>query len=101
MTRRGLVLREEAREDVASAAAWYDAQRPGLGTDFVSEARDLFQQIAERPSCFRPVTQEVRRALLHRFPYVVYFSAAAEEVVILAVVHKRRHPDTWRQRIQP
>ena len=100
MTRR-LVLRKEAREDVASAATWYDDQEPGLGKDFVTEARQLFRQIAEHPARFRPVNPEVRQASLHRFPYAVYFSVEPEEIVILAVIHKRRHPDTWRQRLEP
>ncbi len=98
MTRR-LTLRQGVRSDLAGAASWYDDQRPGLGHDFIAEARQLFQLIADRPAQFRAVDKDVRRAQLTRFPYVVYFLVEPEELVILAVVHKRRHPDTWRQRL--
>ena len=99
MTRR-LVLREEALSDVESAASWYDDQQPGLGDDFVTEARKLFQQIAEQPARFRAVNNEVRRAPLQRFPYAAYFFVDEEQVLILTLVHKRRNPETWRLRIR-
>lgn len=99
MTRR-LVLRQEARSDLASAASWYEDQRPGLGSDLVAEARQLFQLIAAHPAQFQAVAQDVRRAQLNRFPYAVYFGVDTDEVLILAVVHKRRHPDIWRQRLE-
>lgn len=96
---RTLALRQEALSDLADAASWYDGQRPGLGRDFVTEAREAFQLIVERPAQFRAVGKAVRRAQLSRFPYVVYFLVNSEEILILAVVHKRRHPDTWKRRL--
>jgi plasmid stabilization system protein ParE len=99
VTRR-LTLRQEARSDLADAASWYEDQRPGLGSDFVAEARQLLQQVADRPAQFRAVGKDVRRAQLRRFPYIIYFLVDPEEVLILAVVHKRRHPDLWRQRLE-
>jgi plasmid stabilization system protein ParE len=99
VTRR-LVLREEALSDVESAASWYDDQQPGLGDDFVTEARKLFQQIAEQPTRFRTVSNDIRRGSLQRVPYIAYFFVDAEQVLILTVVHKRRHPETWRLRIR-
>lgn len=96
---RTLVLRQEALSDLAEAASRYDGQRPGLGHDFVAEARQLFELIVERPAQFRSVDKNVRRAQLSRFPYVVYFLVDLKQILILGVVHKRRHPDTWRQRV--
>jgi hypothetical protein len=40
----------------------------------------------------------VRRALLHQFPYGVYFLFEAEAVAILAVLHSHRNPDVWKRR---
>jgi hypothetical protein len=39
----------------------------------------------------------VRRALLHRFPYSVYYLTEQEIVAVVAVVHQRRYPDTWKR----
>jgi hypothetical protein len=40
----------------------------------------------------------VHRALLHTFPYAVYFQTSDEIVVVLAVLHLRRDPKVWRGR---
>jgi plasmid stabilization system protein ParE len=42
----------------------------------------------------------IRRILVNRFPYAVYFLSLEETVRILAVVHQRRHPDDWRRRLR-
>ncbi len=33
---------------------------------------------------------------MSRFPYGVYFAPSEEVVVVLAVLHLHRHPDTWK-----
>jgi plasmid stabilization system protein ParE len=40
----------------------------------------------------------VRRALVGRFPYAIYFRATPNEIVVLAVIHGRRHPRRWQSR---
>jgi plasmid stabilization system protein ParE len=40
----------------------------------------------------------MRRALVRRFPYAIYFRAAPDEIVVLAVIHGRRHPRHWQSR---
>ena len=50
------------------------------------------------PFQFPAIDGPVCRALLHRFPYGVYFDPTGEEVKVLAVLHLLRHPDTWKER---
>lgn len=40
---RTVRLREEADQDLAAAASWYERQRPGLGHEFLAEALAAFQ----------------------------------------------------------
>jgi plasmid stabilization system protein ParE len=40
----------------------------------------------------------VRRALLQRFPYAVYFILDDQIIVILAILHQRRDPAVWKRR---
>jgi plasmid stabilization system protein ParE len=47
---------------------------------------------------FPAVSREIRRALLQTFPYAVYFRVTDDAVIILAVLHLRRDPRTWRDR---
>ena len=98
MTKR-LLIRPEAQVDLEEAALWYEEQRPGLGEVFAGKIFDLIDQIAERPHQFPAVEPSVRRGLLRRFPYAVYFILDEEAVVIIAVLHQRRDPAVWQRRM--
>jgi plasmid stabilization system protein ParE len=97
MTRR-LIVRPAAQVDIEEAAFWYESRRPGLGGGFTDQLDQLFQRIAAGPFQFPEVGQGVRRGLLHRFPYAVYFDTSETIIAVIAVLHQHRHPDTWRQR---
>ena len=96
--RRALVVPPEAELDVEQAAFWYDDQQPGLGDRFTAKLNQLLPRIAEHPFQFPEIDRDVRRGLLQRFPYAVYFTVSEEAVTVIAVLHQQRHPDTWRLR---
>ena len=97
MSRR-LIIRPDAGADIENITDWYDEQRPGLGDRFLDGLRSLLGRITDGPRQFPEITRGVRRALLLQFPYFVYFRLAGDDVVIFAVIHQRRHPDSWRSR---
>ena len=72
MTRR-LVIQPEARIDIKDATRWYEREKPGLGRQLVAELDRLFERILQNPSQFPKVDQKIHRALLHQFPYEIYF----------------------------
>jgi toxin ParE1/3/4 len=91
-------LTEEAIRDLAEARSWYDAQRAGLGLEFIAACEAAYERIAENPQQFLMVHKRTRRALLRRFPYSVPFVAEADRIVILGVLHCKRHPKLLRRR---
>ncbi|MPZ20673.1 MAG: type II toxin-antitoxin system RelE/ParE family toxin [Luteitalea sp.] len=95
---RRLIVRPLAEVDLADAARWYDDEQAGLGAKFLSEVSRTLARIRERPLQFPIVWRGVRRALLHTFPYAVYFRASDDVIVILAVLHQRRNPKVWQRR---
>lgn len=46
--------------------------------------------ILERPASFPIVEQSVRRALVRRYPYKVFFVHEPPRIVILAILHAAR-----------
>jgi plasmid stabilization system protein ParE len=70
---RRFIVRPLAEADLEDAARWYDAERAGLSARFLSDVDRTFSRIAERPLQLPLVAGDVRRALLHTFPYAVYF----------------------------
>jgi hypothetical protein len=65
---RPLIVEPEAEADLAEAYAWYERQKPGLGSDLLLCVEAAFGAIAQRPRSFPKVTLSARRALIRRFP---------------------------------
>ena len=45
-------FRSEAASDVVLAREWYDAQRPGLGDEFVQALERVIDPISDLPEAF-------------------------------------------------
>ena len=93
-----LVLRPQAAAELLDARDWYEEQRPGLGGAFATEVDMVLSRIVQAPLAYPRVHGETRRALVRRFPYAIYFHAMPDEIVVLAVIHGRRHPRHWQSR---
>ncbi len=94
-----VVLRAEAQDDFDQAFDWYEAQRLGLGTDFAAEIQEVFDHISANPFVHGVVFQDVRKALVRRFPYCIFYQVEAAQVLILAVFHSKRDPSIWKARV--
>ena len=93
-----LEFRPEAFADVAGAFFWYEDQRLGLGTDFELELDRTLAFIVAMPAAGRVVYRTLRRALVRRFSFAVYYVLHADRVEVRGVLHTSRHPRTWRGR---
>lgn len=91
-------LRPEAEQDLADAAAWYEEQRQGLGHEFLDEVQTTLATIAETPLMYPNVHRNTRRAVIHRFPFGVYFLVESAAIVVVAVMHGSRNPHRWKNR---
>ena len=91
--KRRTFVRPEAQTDIREAARWYENREIGLGLRFLREIRASLQHISDSPLMFPVIEEEVRRALLHKFPYSIYFVNEAESVSIIAFLHQHRRPD--------
>ncbi len=98
MTGYRLVSEPGADLDVESTFQWYDNELPGLGLEFLDELRSTYDRIVHGPLKYQDLRSGVRRALLRRFPYAVYFAVAADVIVVLAVLHANRDPAEWQKR---
>lgn len=90
----------EAQAEYRAAVAWY-RERSRDAARRLAEAVDAgVLSIRERPLSW-PVWHggPARRRLLHKFPYSLFFTASAHEVVILAVAHHSRRPGYWLDRM--
>ena len=91
-------IREEAEVDLSDAAIWYEQQQPGLGHEFLDSALSLLHALPQNPLQYPAIHKNVRRALLGRFPFGIYYSVEPKHIIVYAVMHASRHPRRWRSR---
>ena len=93
-----LRLGTAAQNDVASIRDWYADSLPALDLRFQRELDRVFQQITDFPAGFPVVYKDVRRAILNRFPYAVFYHRRKDELFVLAITHHARDPLVWKNR---
>ena len=92
-----VVYRRKVGRDLARAYRWYEEQRAGLGEEFLAAVDRSFGAIEQFPEMFARVQGEVRRAILSRFPYAVFYRIDPRQVVVFTVLHTARDPKLWPQ----
>jgi plasmid stabilization system protein ParE len=90
-----LRITEAAEGDIRDAFRWYRGPSPGLGREFRASLNECLERVSRDPLLYAVIMEPVRRALLKRFPYGVFYLLEPEEVVVLGVFHARRDPAVW------
>lgn len=93
-----VVFRPQAEVEVLAARQWYEERRAGLGDEFRAAIEDTVERVSRQPESFPRVHSEMRRALVQRFPFGLYFEIIGSQIVVLGVVHGHRDPKTWKSR---
>ena len=95
---RELIIRPEAEAELGEAFEWYESRIQGLGSEFLLAIDATLAGILRNPLQHPLVHKTVRRALLRRFPYEIFFALGEHHIVILAVFHAKRNPKRWTDR---
>ena len=94
-----LIIAPEAQQDVDGAYCWYEDRRPGLGEEFLGCVDACLQEMCRMPKRHTKVHEEYRRALVRRFPYVIFYEYAGGKVTDYSIFHTSRDPKKWRNRL--
>ena len=87
-----------AELEMLDAARYYELQASGLGGDFLDKIDSAVQDIGMHPERWPVVRFNIRRRLMHRFPYALLYRIDPEEIVIQAIMHLHRRPGYWMDR---
>jgi len=98
MHNKKIIIRPEAESDIDDAYQWYESQRKGLGDNFLLCIEEALSRASRNPLIYSILYKEVRRVLIHRFPFGIFFINRENSISVLAVMHARRSPSTWKER---
>ena len=93
-----LIVRPEAEIDIREAFEWYENQEKGLGLDYFRCVDAAIASISRSPNLFPSIYKNIHRVLIRRFPYGIFYVVKDNQILILAVLHVKRHPNHWRRR---
>ncbi len=89
----------DADAELAEARQWYAHQRADLDLEFMECIDEALSRIVRNPHLYPIVYRTLRRMVVGRFPFAVFYEAAADEIQVVAVFHSRRDPDVWKSRV--
>lgn len=86
-----------AEREFREAVDFYNDERPGLGYEFAEEVQRTLDRISAFPEAWPLFSQRARRCIVRRFPYGVLYQVRADCVVVVALLHMKRSPQTWQE----
>ncbi len=90
-----VLISDLAVQEIQDAAEYLEMQFEGLARAFKDEVERSIELIRRHPTAWSIERGDIRRCLLHRFPYKLLYAIAPDHIVILAAAHQHREPDYW------
>ncbi len=87
----------EADDDIASAYCWYEEREIGLGEEFLRAIAARISLILRHPEMFPVALDNVRRAILRRFPYEIFYEVVENDLIVHAVFACSQDPERWKR----
>ncbi|MBI1871628.1 MAG: type II toxin-antitoxin system RelE/ParE family toxin [Chlamydiae bacterium] len=95
-----IIIAKLAQQEFDEAKEYYEIEQAGLGRRFEQEIRQSLLRIKQFPLGWPMEEREVRRYLVHKFPYKILYSVQEKEMVVLAFAHFHRRPGYWIERVR-
>jgi len=90
-----VIFSKYAKQELDDSVFYYELEYPGLGERFKEEVKRSVLRIIEYPEAWSIERGDVRKALLHKFPYKLLYSIEKDHIFIIAIAHQHRRPDYW------
>ena len=88
-----------ARAEFRKAIAFYNKHKAGLGFEFTEEVKKAIERIIQYPEAWSLISRRARRCRVNRFPFGIIYQVREDTLLIVAVMHLQRKPDSWRDRL--
>jgi len=96
-----VLILSEAELDIDEAFVWYELNQIGLGKRFYESVDKSIRFISESPLGCSEIYKGLRRFVIKKFPYGIYYKVNLEkkEIQIVGVIHFRRGSKILKKRI--
>lgn len=88
-----------AEQEFIETVIYYNSQSEGLGFEFAAEVKYTIERIILYPLAWHKLSERTHRCRSNRFPYGIIYQIREDCIMIIAVMHLHRKPETWQSRI--
>lgn len=85
-------LSRHCQADLQQAFDFYEQRKPGLGTEFLANFESFISEIPGHPELGKRSHGNLRKFVLTRFPFIVYYSVTDDYVRIIACLYGGQKP---------
>ena len=90
-----VIFSDFERSELEDAISFFELASSGLGQVFKQEIKTSIARIVNYPDAWSIERGDVRKCLLHKFPYKILYSIEPDHIFIIAIAHQHRKPDYW------
>jgi plasmid stabilization system protein ParE len=94
-----IVWRPEAEIQMEEAFETLQAVQEQLAQSFVSIVDAKLQLLSVNSKIHQKVFGDVRRAVLKKFSYAIYYCVEGNDMVVISVFQGKRDPRIWQDRV--
>ena len=81
--------------ELDDAIGYYELQLEGLGKRYKEEVRISLNRISIFPKAWSVIRPNIRKCVMHKFPYNILYSIHGNTVLVIAIAHHHRRPNYW------
>jgi plasmid stabilization system protein ParE len=92
------VFHPEALTEYAETVQYYTAERIELAQAFINAVENAIYRVRKSPTLYALIDEDLRRCMIHKFPYGIIYTIEPDYILILAIMHCSREPRYWENR---
>lgn len=95
---KNMIILPFAEKDIKATVFYYKEQNKGLEIAFIDILDSSLKEILKNPEAFPIVKFDIRKFVIRKFPFCIYYIDSVDNLYIIAVFHDKRIPKEWSSR---
>jgi len=87
-----LHISKKAHIEIDDAKEYYNLQQENLGDIFKKDIQKSIDSIFSFPNLYPNITNDLKRCVLHRFSYSIFYTLQDDIILILTIAHQHQKP---------
>lgn len=93
-----MIILPFAEKDIKETVSYFKEVSDNLDRDFIQAIDASFFEILNNPAALPIAKYDIRKFVMAKFPFCIYFVDKNEALYILSVFHDKRNPKDWQKR---